>query len=103
LRHVYLQEIVSRLFARDEVKCFVEKLVTDDDSSVRKILTHSYNELLDAGKMVAVDWPRYKNGAGAKKPNNGLLPILHETIILLADKDHRVRGYSSKLFAKAHK
>jgi hypothetical protein len=95
--------IVSRLFQSEDVQCFVEKLVTDDDSSVRKILTHSYRELIEAGEMLEADWPRYKNGTGAKKPDNGLLPILHAIIILLADKGHRVRGYSSKLFAEAYK
>ena len=95
--------IVSRLFRNEEVKCFVAMLVTDDDSSVRKILEHSYRELIDAGKMMEADWPRYKNGTGQKKPDNGLLPILHAIILFLADKGHRVRGYASKLFAEANK
>ena len=59
--------IVSRLFRNEEVKCFVAMLVTDDDSSVRKILEHSYRELIDAGKMMEADWPRYKNGTMGRK------------------------------------
>jgi hypothetical protein len=95
--------IVARLFENEEVKCFVAMLVTDDDSSVRKILTHSYRELIDAGFKTDADWPRYKNGTGAKKPDNGLLPLLHAIILFLADKGHRVRGYASKLFVQANK
>jgi hypothetical protein len=78
-------------------------LVTDDDSSVRKILTHSYQALTDAGMMKPAEWPRFRDGKGAKKPDNGLLPLLHATIIFLADKGHCVRGYASKLFAEANK
>jgi hypothetical protein len=94
-------KIVSRLFANVEDKCYVANLVTDDDSSVRKILTHSYRELVDALKMTEAEWPRFVNGR--KRPDNGLLPLLHAIIKFLADKGHRVRGYASFLFVESVK
>jgi hypothetical protein len=93
--------IVSQLFANIEDKCYVAKLVTDDDSSVRKFLTHSYRELVAALKMTDAEWPRYV--IGGKLPDNGLLPLLHAIIKFLADKGHRVRGYTSFLFAESVK
>jgi hypothetical protein len=93
--------IVSRLFANIVEKSYVANLVTDDDSSVCKILTHSYRELVDALKMTEAEWLWYVNGK--KKPDNGLLHILHAIINLLADKGHRVRGYSSYIFAESVK
>jgi hypothetical protein len=92
-------EIVRRLFANAEDKCFIANLVTDDDSSVRKILTHSYRDLLAAGRATERECPRYKNGQ--KKPDHGQLPVEHAAIQFLADKGHRVRGYARVIFAEA--
>ena len=97
-------KIVCRLFLNEKENCYIAHLVTDDDSSVRKILTHSYQELIDALQWTIDDWPRYgKDGKGAKKTDNGLLPILHAAIKFLADKGHRNRGYSSVIFKEATK
>jgi hypothetical protein len=94
-------KIVYRLFANEEEKCYISHLVTDDDSSVRKILTHSYQEMIEAHTSTIDDWPRYSNGQ--KKPDNGLLPLLHRAITFLADKGHRTRGYARVLFAESMK
>jgi hypothetical protein len=52
--------------------------------------------------MAASDWPRYgKNETGGKKPDVGLLPLLHAEIGFLADKGHRNRNYSGKNFGEA--
>jgi hypothetical protein len=80
---------VSRLFANGEDKCYVANLVTDDDSSVRNILTHSYMELCDALRITDAEWPRYANGK--KKTDNGLLPLLHAIILFWQTK---VIGYA---------
>jgi hypothetical protein len=85
-------KIVSRLFGNNTDKCFVRKLVTDDDSSVRKILTHSFQEMVTDLRMTTAQWPRYEDGR--KKPDNGQLPLLHSDITFLADKGHRTRGYA---------
>jgi hypothetical protein len=94
-------EIVRRLFSNPEHKCFIANLVTDDDSLVRKILTHSYRELLAAGRATERECPRYKNGQ--KKPDHGQLPLEHAAIQFLADKGHRVRGYARAIFSEATK
>jgi hypothetical protein len=94
-------KIVSRLFANEPRDCYVANLVTDDDSLVRKILTHSFKELLQAERMTDAEWPR--TATGRKKPDNGLLPLLHGIITFLADKGQRVRGYSRFLFLESAK
>jgi hypothetical protein len=94
-------KIVRRIFENINDKCYVSRLVTDDDSLVRKILTHSYRDLLAANSISEDECPRYANGK--KKPDNGLLPIEHPVIEFLDDKGHRVRGYARVIFAEACK
>jgi hypothetical protein len=55
-------KIVRRIFANEGDKCYVTHLVTDDDSSVRKIVTHYFRVLLAALKITDDEWPRYRNG-----------------------------------------
>jgi hypothetical protein len=55
-------KIVCRLFANEEDECYISHLITNDDSSVRKILTHSYQEMIKATVSTIDDWPRYSNG-----------------------------------------
>jgi hypothetical protein len=76
-------------------KAFVYEYVGADDLSTKKVLWHSWEEEVLAGKRVEV--PRHKKD-GKKKPDNGVLPIEHPSIIWLADKGHRVRQFSNKLF-----
>jgi hypothetical protein len=94
-------KIVKRLFANETERGYVARLVTDDDSLVRNILTRSYCELLRADRINEIDCPRYANGQ--KKPDNGLLPLLHPVMQFLADKGHHVRGYSRVLFVEVYK
>jgi hypothetical protein len=90
--------IARRLFENYEV--FIEEYVSDDDSSCRKILTHSFWDLIFAGRLTEALWPRSKSGR--KKPNTGLLPVEHPNIVFLADKGHRVRSFARKHFALAN-
>jgi hypothetical protein len=96
-------KILIRIFENKNVRCYIDKLVTDDDSSVRKKSTHSYRELIDAGRMTEAEWPRYDGAGRAKKPDTGVLPIGMPALTFLADKGHRNRSYSSKNFAEAAK
>ena len=89
--------LVKRLF--EEGTVYVGEYVSDDDSSSHAVLTHSTADLIEGGKISEDEWPRYLNGA--KKPDNGQLPINHPEICFLADKGHRVRGYANKYFALA--
>jgi hypothetical protein len=75
--------------------CILLEYVSDDDSSTKKVLRHSYSDQLEKGIMD--DFPRYENGK--KKSDTGLLPIGHPAIKWLADRNHRIRGVSKKLFA----
>jgi hypothetical protein len=55
-------KIVCQLFANEESKCYISHLVTNDDSSVRKILTHSYQDLIEVLISTIDNWPQYSNG-----------------------------------------
>jgi hypothetical protein len=61
------------------------------------VLRHSWEEEGIAGTLV--DVPRYKDGK--KKPDSGVLPFEHPSIIWLADKSHRVRHFANRLFKLA--
>ena len=87
-------KIVQNLFKN--YPAYIYEYVGDDDSSTKKVLRHSWKDEVDAGIRREEDFPRNKNGQ--KKPDNGLLPIDHPSIIWLADKGHRVRQLANKLF-----
>jgi hypothetical protein len=74
---------------------YIHEYVGDDDSSTKKVLQHSWKEEMEQG--LRDELPKYDSGR--IKPDNGLLPIEHPTIIWLVDKGHRVRQFASKLFA----
>ncbi len=59
--------LVKRLSTDGTV--YIGEYVSDDDSSSREILNHSYEESIKAGLMSAEDRPRYKHGE--KSPDNG--------------------------------
>jgi hypothetical protein len=92
---------VERIFLQKEDKCYVARMVTDDNATVCKVLTHSFQELLDTGRATAEDWPRSANNR--KKPDKGLLNVRHLKIKFYADKGHRVRGYAGVIFAESYK
>ena len=85
-------EIVDRIFRK--YSAYIHEYVGDDDSSTKRVLRHSYQDEVD--HWMRLDVPR--DVSGKKKPDNGLLPIDHPTIIWLADKGHRVRQFANKLF-----
>jgi hypothetical protein len=51
--------IVRRLFENFKHNCYVVHSVTDDDSSVRKNLTHSFKELLAALRITSEECSKY--------------------------------------------
>jgi hypothetical protein len=85
--------------------CFVSEYVGDNDSSTKKVMQHSYADMLRVGKII--EWPRYaskdEKKKGAKKPDNGLLPITHLEITWLADKNRRIRQVAKKIFGLCSK
>jgi hypothetical protein len=74
---------------------YIHEYVGDDDFSTKKVLWHSWKEEMERGLIDEL--PKYD--IGRFKPDNGLLPIDHPSIICLANKGHRVRQFASKLFA----
>jgi hypothetical protein len=90
-------KIITRICERGD--CFVEEFVGDDDSSTKKVMRHSYADLLREGKLS--EWPRYEGAQGKigpKKPDTGLLPISHPEISWLANRNHRIRQIAKKFF-----
>jgi hypothetical protein len=90
-------KIITRICERGD--CFVSEFVGDDDSSTKKVMRHSYADLLREGKLN--DWPRYEGAegkTGPKKPDTGLLPISHLEITWLAHRNHRIRQIAKKFF-----
>jgi hypothetical protein len=81
--------LVKRLSA-DNTVCIGE-FVSDDDASSWAVHTHSIKDLIGVGTMMKEDSPRYKNGA--RKPDNGQLPINHPAISFL--QVHREFGPDS--------
>jgi hypothetical protein len=85
--------------------CYVNEYVGNDDSSTNKVMQHVYADMLRVGKID--EWPRYASKddkkKGAKKPDNGLLPISHPEITWLADKNHRIRQVAKKCFGLCSK
>jgi hypothetical protein len=57
---------------------------------------------VDSGILDKLDWPR-TTSSGAKKKDNGQLPLLHPSIYWLADKNHRVCIYAKYFFILAQK
>jgi hypothetical protein len=97
-------KIARCVFDNPSVQVHIHSLVTDDDSSVRGVLTHFFKKEVDAVRMAASNWPPCgKNETGGKKPDVGLLPLLHAEIVFLANKGHRDRNCVGKNFGEACK
>jgi hypothetical protein len=73
----------------------VSEYVSDDNSSTKKVLCHSYADELETGRIDNL--PRYENGK--RKNDTGLLPIGHPAIKWLADRNHRIRSFRKNIFA----
>jgi hypothetical protein len=83
----------------DSADCYLREFVSDDGSSTKKVLRHSYADQLEKGTIDEL--PKYVNGK--KKTDNGLLPISHPAITWLADRNHRIRSVSKKVFMLCNK
>jgi len=52
----------------------IGEIVSDDDSSMRSQLRHSYKELVNAGRLSSDDWPLTAGGKKNQKMENLILP-----------------------------
>jgi hypothetical protein len=75
--------IARRLSEKYEV--FIEEYVSDENSPCRKILTHSFWDLIFEGRLTEALWPR--TNSGCKKPNSGLLPVDHRRLCSWQTRD----------------
>ena len=74
-------------------------IIADDDTTMKSNLRHSYQDLIEARKMLLEDWPRTRSGA--KKSDNGRLPLDVPVPRFLADFNHRVKTVGKSVYALA--
>ena len=71
-------------------------IVSDDDSTMKSNLKHSFQEKIQAGLMRNIDWP--KTQKGNKKSDSGRLPISIPEPSFLADFNHRVKVIGKSVY-----
>ena len=74
-------------------------IISDDDSTMKSNLRHSWLKKIEAGMMTMDEWPRTKNNN--KKTDNGRLPLDVPPPKLLADFNHRVKSVGKAMYALA--
>ena len=80
-------------------KYHISVIISDDDSTMKSNLKHSFTKLIEAKKMELVNWP--KTPSGAKKKDNGRLPIEIPEPRFLADFNHRVKTVGKSVYELA--
>jgi hypothetical protein len=80
---------------------YVSRFISDENSTMQARLRWPRAGAIEA-RLIA-KWPTYinKNGKETKKKCTGSLPLEHPSISNLADKNHPIRGYGSKIFELA--
>ena len=92
---IYL--MVKDSFYNQQFTCSV--IVSDDDSTMRSNLKHSWEEKIKKGKMTMDEWP--KTERNHPKKDNGRLPIDIPEPSFLADFNHRVKTVGKSVYALA--
>ena len=77
-------------------KVWIKTIVSDDDSSMRSQMRHSYRELINNQMMTESEWP--KTVKGIKKPDKGKLPIHMKPPNFVADPNHRVKVFGKHIY-----
>jgi hypothetical protein len=92
---------VKELWADTTYDAYVSRFVCNDDSTMQAKYRWPHRGAIDA-RLIA-KWPTHinKNGKDIKKKCTGAIPLEHPSISNLADKNHRIRGYGSKMFELA--
>jgi len=90
--------MVNRAF--DVLMFTVAVITSDDDSSMKSTLKHSWQLLIEKGLMKKSEWPR--TSKGHKKTDNGRLPLHIPEPTFLADFNHRVKVLGGKIYALAN-
>ena len=74
-------------------------IVSDDDTTMRAYLKHSWREKIMTKKMSKDKWPRMSKGR--KKEDNGRLPLRIPEPEFLADPSHRKKSFGRHVYALA--
>ena len=75
---------------------WIKIIVSDDDSSMRAQLKHSYQDLINNQIITASEWPR--TARGVKKIDYGKLPIHMTPPNFVADPNHRVKVFGKHVY-----
>ena len=87
--------MVKESFYEHRFTCDV--IISDDDSTIKSNLKHSYTEKVEKGTMKKCEWPKTKKGG--KVSDNGRLPLDIPEPEFLADFNHRVETVGKEYFA----
>ena len=68
-------------------------IVSDDDTTMKARLKHSWKEMIEKGIMSKQDWP--KTDKGTYKKDNGQLPLHISPPNFSADPNHRKKSLAS--------
>ena len=79
----------------------IKTIVADDDTKMQANLKHAYKDMIDAGTMNKVDWPRTKSGH--KKKDTGKLPLRISEPTHLSDPSHRIKIVGKHVYDLATK
>ena len=90
--------MVNRAF--DVLMFTVAVITSDDDSSMKSTLKHSWQLLIEKGFMKKSEWPVTLKGH--KKTDNGRLPLHIPEPTFLADFNHRVKVLGGKIYGLAN-
>lgn len=92
---IYL--MVKDSFYNQQFTCSV--IVSDDDSTMKSNLKHSWEQKIKEGKMTMDEWPR--TARNQRKKDNGRLPLDIPEPSFLADFNHRVKTVGKSVYALA--
>ncbi len=90
-------QIVKESFYDHGYTCKI--IVSDDDSTMKSNLKHSFAEKVEKGVMKIDEWPRTKRNK--LKSDNGRLPLDIPEPRFLADFNHRVKTVGKSVYALA--
>lgn len=77
----------------------IATIISDDDSTMKSNLKHSYKEMVRLGQMSVENWP--KTAGGKRKADNGRFSLDIQQPTFLADFNHRVKTVGKRFYELA--
>ena len=84
--------------AANERGFHVKTVVSNDDTTMKKIMRHDYKKMINEGEMETKDWPLNDDG---NKLTSGRLPSHIPSPKFLADFNHRVKSVGKGIYELA--